>query len=101
MSQLQKILAEKNINLAEMRKFVETKAIEPKKLINMAKLMIVKTCTENKISIWDFVKKEMEESKMEFAADKMAIFMSTYPLFLAWEELERDDIDLVLQLQSY
>lgn len=101
MTNLQKVLSEKNINLAEWRKFVEEKSKEPKPLISMAKALIVATCTEKKIAVWYFVQKQIDENNADTSLLDTAKILSNYALFLAWEELERDNIELLRELQQY
>ena len=66
--------------------------------IRNSKTFIVEGCMKTKKSIWDFVRNEQEDIAVDKDYTDYQKMMVSASLLLAWEELERDEPNLVFEI---
>ncbi len=71
-----------------------------KESIKGSKMFIVSMCKSKEISIWDCVKEEQKDLDNDTSFTEYQKMMAKASLLLAWEELERDEHDLCLELHA-
>lgn len=91
------IMSNVGINLEDMRKtYYDNGGLE--KIIESNKKYILDVCRKFNDDIWSVVKSSMLDNDANTILTEYQKRMSNASLLLAWEELERDDLKLVVEL---
>ena len=69
--------------------------------IQSSKMFIVEMCNVEKKSIWDFIRDHQSKIDNDKDFTDYQKMMCKASLLLAWEELERDDEELCIELHKY
>lgn len=101
MEVIKNFLLQNGIDLNKARKDFFNSGDKCTESIGNSKNLIKTICQMEKKSIWDFVKEQLLKIDKDVDCTEYQKVMMKASLIFAWEELERDEEQLCVELNSY